>query len=88
MLYPRENDRWQAVVEFRHDQSTLLQSRIASAHIYDNQQVVDEGIDSEVGTDMLNEDFANRIAEAIAQFIRTITPIVNDFLEELNEEIA
>ncbi len=87
-LYPKENEQWQAIVEFRHDQGTLLQSRIASDHIYDNLKVVDEGVDSEVGTDALNEDFANKIAETMSQFIRTITPIVNDFLEELNEESA
>jgi hypothetical protein len=34
----------------------------------------------------LNDDFAVKIADMVKNFIRAITPIVNDFLEEREEE--
>ena len=41
-----------------------------------------------IGTDSLNDDFAVNIADMVKKFIRAITPIVNNFLEERAEEDA
>ena len=41
-----------------------------------------------MGTDTLNDNFANRIAEILRQFIEQITPTVDNIEHESNEEEA
>lgn len=85
-LYPQEQSGlWRVLVLFRHDQDGLEQ-RLVGIKLHDEQRFEDGGVTVAVGTDTLNDDFAVKIADMVNRFIRTITPIVNDFLEERGEE--
>ena len=85
-LYPRaEAGLWRVVVLFIHDQNGL-DERLSDLEFYDEQKSENYRISVEVGTDALNDDFAVKIAEVVKKLIRTITPIVNEFLEERAEE--
>ena len=86
-LYPRQSDMWRVLVLFRHDQDGLEQ-RLVDIKLHDEQRFEDGGITVPIGTDSLNEDFAVNIADMVKKFIRAITPIVNNFLEERAEEDA
>ena len=46
------------------------------------------GIYVKMGNDSLNDNFANRIAEMLRQFIEKITPVVDAFEDDANEEEA
>lgn len=87
-LYPQEQSGlWRVLVLFRHDQAGLEQC-LVGIELHDEQKFEDGGVTLAVGTDTLNDDFAVKIADIVKKFIRTITPIVNDFLEEREEEPA
>ena len=84
-LYPQEAGLWRVLVLFRHDQDGLEQ-RLVAVKLHDEQKFEDGGVTVAVGTETLNDDFAIKIAKMVKKFIRAITPIVNDFLEERAEE--
>ena len=90
-LYPKEAGEWQAWVLFLHDQDGLnecLSDKAAYDRLPDGvaQELYDNGIALEVGTDALNDDFGAKIAEVVRRFVEEISPVVNDFVEEGNEE--
>ena len=66
-----------------------LRSRLTDLTIYDDQLWIRDGelLVSRHG-DALDETFADTLAETLAQFITTITPIVDDLENESNEEDA
>ena len=81
-LWPQEGvDTWWANVEFRHNQSDLVNA-LTGISLQHDQKLDETGIEVWVGSDTLNQDFANRIAEMIRKFIEQITPIVDDLENE------
>ena len=85
-LYPqKEADLWRVIALFIHDQNGL-EERLTDLDLHNEQRFEDHRIEVEIGTDTLNDDFAVKIADMVKNFIRAITPIVNDFLEEREEE--
>ena len=85
-MYPqKEVDLWRVKVLFIHDQNGL-EERLTDLDLHNEQRFEDHRIEVEIGTDALNDDFAVKIADMVKNFIRAITPIVNDFLEEREEE--
>ena len=87
-LYPQEKSgQWQAYVRFQHDQTGLKD--ILADISFDAQQDLDEnGVTVDVGYDTLNDDFGSTIAATVRRFIEEITPIVNDFADAENDEVA
>lgn len=85
-LYPDDDTNdWQAVLEFRHDQIGLSE-RLEDVSVHPNQSFVDKGIDINLGTSNLSDDFGDTVALAVGQLIRQVTPIVRKFEDESNEE--
>ena len=85
-LYPQKDaGLYRVQVLFLHDQSGL-DERFTALDIHEEQRVAERRIWVNIGTDTLNDDFAVNIAEVVSKFIRAITPIVNDFLEEHAQE--
>ena len=89
-LYPQEESGlYRVVVLFIHDQDGL-NDRLTTLDLHDEQRFEEyreeHRIRVEIGTDTLNGEFAENIANMVKKFIRAITPIVNDFLEEREEE--
>ena len=91
-LYPQEEPgTWQAYAEFRHDQNGLgewlddnaVYGRLPHSAV---QELYDNGIAVEVGTDTLNDDFGGKIAKVVRSLIEEITPVVNDFEGADNDE--
>ena len=69
-----------------------LQPRLCDLHIHADQLVPygSWGCNVEVvrGGDSLDESFANTLADTLRRFIQEITPVVDDFENERNEEDA
>ena len=85
LLYPRPSEQWRVFVQFKHDQDGL-EEWLKAVDLHSGQKFEGGDIQVEIGTDTLNDDFADKIADMVKKFIRAITPIVNDFLEEREEE--
>lgn len=68
-----------------------LLNRVAELHVYDDQEVID-GRDGEVtvsrSADALDESFTTTLADTLRRFIEAVTPEVEDFEAERNEEEA
>ena len=87
-LYPQQEiGLWRVKVLFIHDQIGL-EERLIGLDLHDEQRFEDQRVEVEIGIDTLNDDFALKVAGMVSKFIRGITPIVNDFLEEREEELA
>ncbi len=90
-LYPKGASEWQEWVLFLHDQDGLNEW-LGNEAVYDRlpegvaREPYDNGIAVHVGTDTLNDDFGGKIAEEVRRFVEEISPVVNDFVEEGNEE--
>ena len=89
-LYPQEEaGLYRVVVLFIHDQDGL-DDWLTALDLHDEQRFEEyreeHRIRVEIGTDTLNDEFAENIANMVKKFIRAITPIVNDYLEESEEE--
>ena len=85
-LYPQEEaGLYRVKVLFIHDQSEL-DERLTALALHEGQRLEDQRVEVQIGIDTLNDDFAVNIADMMKKFIRAITPIVNDFLEEREEE--
>ena len=81
-LWPEEDaNMWQGNVEFRHDRNDI-ESALNSVNLHHDQKLDQTGIEVRMGSDTLNGDFANRIAEMTRLFIEQITPIVDDMGNE------
>ena len=86
-LFPQEEaNSWLAKVEFRHRGYPTMKENFAGVSLDDQQESYPDGIAVQVGTDTLNDDFANRIAGMTRRFIERITPIVDDLENESDGE--
>ena len=87
-LWPEEGSKiWQADVEFWYE-GYDLSGRLVGLNLHDQQIVEQHRLSANVGSGTLNGDFGEVIAGTMRAFIEEITPIVNEFLEEDNEEEA
>ena len=68
-------------MEFKHYRSDVA-GNLAGVNLHANQVVNREGITVDVGSDTLHDDFGDRIAATVRQFIEEITPLVNDLENE------
>ena len=83
-----ETDSWtSSSVSFRNSPGGL-EERISNVSLHDEQKVEEDGIVVPLGTISLGGDFDDKIATILRRFIEEITPIVNDFENERNEEDA
>ena len=80
-LRAREEDSWEATLEFRHRMSGL-QEKLAGINLHPDRQLVPEGLNLVMGVDSLNDEFAERIADMTRKFIEQITPVVDDLENE------
>ncbi len=86
-LRPRELDTWSAIVRFK-DERNLTFPLMENVQVHEKQETDEEGVFVRIGTDILNDAFAGRIADTLRQFIEKITPIVDNLEDEGNEEEA
>ena len=83
-----ETDSWtSSSVSFRNSPNGL-EERIRSLKLHDEQKVEEDGIVVQMGTVSLKEDPHDNIAIILRRFIEEITPIVDKFEDERNEEDA
>ena len=83
-----ETDSWtSSSVSFRNSPGGL-EERISNVSLHDEQKVEEDGIVVPLGTISLGGDFDDKIATILRRFIEEITPIVDDFENERNEEDA
>ena len=83
-----ETDSWtSSSVSFRNSPGGL-EERISNVSLHDEQKVEEDGIVVPLGTISLGGDFDDKIATILRRFIEEITPIVDDFENESNEEDA
>lgn len=83
----RENT-WGGNVEFRHSLKGL-QAKLTDVSLDPEQSFElrgEEGVRVQIGSGALDDEFAGRIAQMTRKFIEQITPIVDAFEEENNEE--
>ena len=64
-----------------------LESRLEGLHVYDDQRVENREI-LVTRRGALDDSFANTLADTLRRFIEVVTPAVNDFENEGNEEDA
>ena len=84
-LWPgAETGTWTANVEFKHYRDDMA-INIAGKQLHDDQIVDGEGIEIQIGTGTLNDEYRNKIAGIVRSFIEIFTPIVNDLDNEESE---
>ena len=99
-----ETEGWAAEVRFQYRKTGKsaaplseaefndLDKRIGELRIHDEQKPIESGgwggVSALAYSESLDDGFANKLAETLGQFIKTITPEVNDFEEGLNQEDA
>ena len=76
---------WKVDVEFAYF-SEPLASRIGELQIHDEQNVEQNRILVTHESDVLDPSFAETLSVTLRRFIETITPVVDDFENESNEE--
>ena len=83
-----ETDSWtSSSVSFRNSPNGLRE-RIRSLKLHDDQQLEEDGIVVPLGTVSLEGDSDDKITIILRRFIEEITPVVDDFENERNEEDA
>ena len=83
-----ETDSWtSSSVSFRNSPNGL-EERIRSLELHDEQKVEEDGVVVPMGTVSLEGDSDDKIATILRHLIEEITPIVDDFENERNEEDA
>ena len=83
-----ETDSWtSSSVSFRNSPNGLRE-RIRSLKLHDDQQLEEDGIVVPLGTVSLEGDSDDKITIILRRFIEEITPLVDDFENESNEEDA
>ena len=75
---------WLAYVRFR-DNSEFYADRLKDIELHEDQKFDQEGIVAKVGIGLLNDEFAQNIADVLNKFIVTLTPKVNQLQEEAND---
>ena len=84
-LWPQDDgSSYSANVEFIHNRKDL-DKNLAGVSLHPEQKTDPNGIKVDLGSDTLNDDFANKIAGMLRQFIEQITPIVDDPENEADE---
>ena len=91
-LYSGNDDSpntWRADVGFAYWGRDIadLESRLEGLHVYDDQRVGNREI-LVTRRGALDDSFANTLADTLRRFIEVVTPAVNDFENEGNEENA
>ena len=91
-LYSGNDDSpntWRADVGFAYWGRDIadLESRLEGLHVYDDQRVENREI-LVTRRGALDDSFANTLAATLRHFIEVVTPVVNDFENERNEENA
>ena len=85
-LWPHEgSDDWRADVEFCYEGYDLA-DKLNDKLLHEEQKLEPNRLVATVGLDTLNDDLGDKIAATVRTFIEQITPIVNAFIEEGNEE--
>ena len=82
-------DTWRADIGFAYwgrDKEDLV-GRFEGLHVYDDQRVGNREI-VVTRRGALDDSFANTLADTLGRFIEVVTPAVNDFENEGNEEDA
>ena len=83
-----DTDSWtSSSVSFRNSPGGL-EERISNVSLHDEQKLEEDGIVVPLGTVSLEGDSDDKIAIILRRFIEEITPIVDDFENESNEEDA
>ncbi len=84
-LRPRDGaETWHANVWFTNNRKLAL-PLLDGIRLHEHQRTDPKGIFVGMGYDTLNDDFADRIAEMLREFIEQITPIVDDPDNESDE---
>ena len=85
-LWPHEgSESWNADVEFWYEGYDFA-SNLADILLHEGQLIESHRLVATVGVDALNDDFGEKIATTVRQFIEEITPLVNAYVEEDNKE--
>ena len=85
-LWPHEgSESWNADVEFWYEGYDFA-SNLADILLHEGQRIESHRLVATVGVDALNDDFGEKIATTVRQFIEEITPLVNAYVEEDNKE--
>ncbi len=84
-----DESKWNATVRFVHRRHPQLGEILKEMTIHPGQIIRNQEIAVELGSGSLDDDqFRNLLAETMRKFIETITPIVQEYLEEANAEDA
>lgn len=84
-LYPQEGEgRWEAAVVFMHWEG--MDNLLGTSTIHPEQNINSDRIFVRMGADTLNDEFAARIARVTRNFIEKITPLVDDYGNESDDE--
>ena len=84
-LYPQEGEgRWEAAVVFMHWEG--IDNLLGTTTIHPDQHINSDRIFVRMGTDTLNDEFAAGIARVARSFIEQITPLVDDYGNESDDE--
>ena len=71
-------------MEFKHQLGSFAQ-QLSDLHLKASHQLVIDGIVVNLGVDVLDGNFANKMASAARELIESITPMVNELEDETNE---
>ena len=80
-----ETDPWKVNVEFGHF-SDELGSRIAKLQIHESQEFEDDRVMVTHTSEDLDDAFSHRLGDTLRRFIEAITPLVDGFEEDKNQE--
>ena len=79
---------WRAEVSFKHNLHQLVET-LGDIDLHLGETSDNEGVVVSLGPGSLDDvDFKQRLAQTMGTFINTITPIVNDYVNEANVEDA
>ena len=80
-------DHWKVNVEFAYFSGELAR-RIGQLEVHENQIMEENRVFVTHTGDILNDQFANTLAETLRQLVAVITPVVDELQEESNQEEA
>ena len=78
---------WKVDVEFAYFPEEMA-SKIKELHVHDEQMIEQDRVLVTHDSDILNDSFASTLADTLRLFIERITPVVDQFEDERNEEDA
>ena len=71
-------------MEFKHQLGSFA-LQLSDLRLKASHQLVIDGIVVNLGVDVLDGNFANKMASAARELIESITPMVNELEDETNE---